>query len=171
MIQPLFRVARAGAALIALAIAASPGHVAPAPAPRFELRALDGTVLDLDRLRRQGPVLLDFWATWCKPCQQAIPELEAIHRDLAPRGVTVVGISADSPRSLSKVRPFVSRMRVTYPIAIDEDGAVQQSYQVRALPTTVLVDTAGTIVHVAQGFRPGEGAKLRERIEALLPAP
>jgi peroxiredoxin len=145
--------------------------VEPAPAPGFRIKSLDGEVLELDTLRRRGPVLLDFWATWCKPCLQAIPELQNIHADLAPRGLTIVGISADSPRSLAKVRPFVKRMGITYPVTLDEDGGLQQKYQVRALPTTVLVDTTGAIVHVGQGFRPGEGDKLRQRIEALLPAP
>jgi peroxiredoxin len=144
------------------------GH---ARAPGFKLQSLTGARLDLDQLRSHGPVLLDFWATWCKPCLTAIPELEMIHKEFSPRGLTVIGVSTDGPRSFSKVRPFVARQSITYPIALDEDGNMQQKYQVRAMPMTVLIDTAGTIVNVSQGFRPGEGSLVRAAIMKLLPAP
>ncbi len=138
-------------------------------APRFRLESLSGAKLDLAELRKRGPVLVDFWATWCKPCLAAIPELDAIHRAYASRGLTVVGISTDGPRNFSKVRPFVARQGISYPIALDEDGDMQQKYQVRAMPMTVLIDTAGTIVQVTHGYRPGEGNRLRAAIEKLLP--
>jgi cytochrome c biogenesis protein CcmG/thiol:disulfide interchange protein DsbE len=152
---------------------ALPLHSAPraAPAPRFKARTIDGQKIELDRLRRSGPVLLDFWATWCKPCLAAIPELQAMHKEYAGRGLTVVGISVDGPRNFAKVRPFVARLGIGYPVVLDEDGSLQQKYQVRAMPTTVLVDTAGSIVKVVQGFRPGEGAELKRAVEALLREP
>lgn len=163
----------AGLAALALAIAA-PAH-AQLPnnrslAPRFEIESLAGERLTLEALRHRGPVLLDFWATWCKPCLAAIPELQAMHQSLAARGVTVIGISVDGPRNFAKVRPFVRRLGISYPVAIDEDGSLQQKFQIRAMPTTVLIDTTGAIVHVGQGFRPGEGEHLKRRIEALLGA-
>jgi peroxiredoxin len=140
------------------------------PAPRFKVIAVDGQKLSLDRLLEHGPVLLDFWATWCKPCVAAIPELEALHQDPQWRGLTIIGISVDGPRSFSKVRPFVTRMGITYPIVLDEDGSLQRDYRVRAMPTSVLIDTAGAIVKVTEGFRPGEGEALRASIRALLPS-
>ena len=163
--------------LIAVAIAtlAAPelaaAQIAHARAPGFKLESVSGTKLDLATLRGKGPVLLDFWATWCKPCLAAIPELEAIHKEYTPRGLTLIGVSTDGPRNFSKVRPFVARQGITYPIALDEDGDMQQKYQVRAMPMTVLIDTSGAIVHVSQGFRPGEGSKLRAAIMKLLPPP
>ena len=164
------------ALLIAAAIVtlAAPGRAAAqlahARAPGFKLESVSGAKLDLATLRGKGPVLLDFWATWCKPCLAAIPELEAIHKEYSPRGLTLIGVSTDGPRNFSKVRPFVARQGITYPIALDEDGDMQQKYQVRAMPMTVLIDTSGAIVHVSQGFRPGEGSKLRAAIMKLLPA-
>ncbi len=172
----LLSTARAGL-LIALATvswfampARAAAELAHARAPGFQLESVSGVRLDLVALRGQGPVLLDFWATWCKPCLAAIPELQRIHEEYAPRGLTVIGVSTDGPRNFSKVRPFVARQGITYPIALDEDGNMQQKYQVRAMPMTVLIDTAGTIVHVTQGFRPGEGSRLRAAIAKLLPA-
>jgi thiol-disulfide isomerase/thioredoxin len=121
-------------------------------------------------LRARGPVVLDFWATWCKPCVAAIPELEQTARDLGPRGLTIVGVSVDGPRNYAKVRPFVAKLGITYPVTLDDDGTLQEKYQVRSIPTTVLIDPGGAIVKVVQGYRPGESQALRAAIEALLPA-
>ena len=156
------------AALLVSLLAVPP--LPAAPAPRFRVTALDGTKLDLDVLRRRGPVLIDFWATWCKPCISAIPEIEALHHRYAPRGLTVVGISVDGPRNYAKVRPFVARLGITYPVVLDPDGRLQADYQIRAMPTSVLIDTAGAVARVMQGYRPGEEAVLAAAIERLLGA-
>jgi thiol-disulfide isomerase/thioredoxin len=140
----------------------------PPPAPRFRIKDLSGRTLDLDQLRQGGPVLLDFWATWCKPCHAAVPTLEAWHKQYGAQGLTVIGISVDGPRNYTKVRPFASRMGITYPVAIDQDGRLQQLYQVIAMPTAILVAPNGTIATVRVGYRPGENAALEEKIRALL---
>ena len=160
---------RAIVAALLLSLLASVPHAAPAA--RFEAKTLDGTKLDLETLRRRGPVLIDFWATWCKPCEASIPELEALHRRYGPRGLTVIGVSVDGPRNYAKVRPFVARHGITYPVVLDDDGRLQAGYQVRAMPTSVLVDTSGMVARVMQGFRPGEGQSLAKAIESLLGSP
>lgn len=139
-------------------------------APAFRLRDLDGRTLELERLRHKGPVLLEFWATWCAPCRAAFPELEALQRAHAGCGLTVIGISVDGPRNAAKVRPFVAREGLTFPVALDLDGRMQQVYQVTQMPTAVLIDTNGVIVMSRVGFRAGERA-LRDRLAALCPHP
>ena len=79
-------------------------------APQFKTRDVRGTVLDLETLRRKGPVLVDFWATWCKPCLSSLTELERWHRAYGPNGLTVIGVSVDGPRNQAKVRPFAARL-------------------------------------------------------------
>jgi peroxiredoxin len=143
----------------------------PERARTFTVKSLEGRTLKLDDLLAQGPVLLDFWATWCKPCVKALPEIQDMHERFAPRGLTIIGISADGPRNFSKVRPFAARMGVTYPMALDRTGDLQKAFRVTGLPTTVLIDTSGVIVSVRQGYRPGEGKELEGLIEPLLPPP
>jgi len=137
-------------------------------APSFKLRSVDGKVLDSAVLLERGPVLLDFWATWCKPCITALPELQQLHAKWEAKGLTVVGISEDGPRNFSKVRPFASRMGLTYALALDEDGSVQGRYQVRALPTTILIGRDGRIVSLHQGYRPGVAGELDAAIAEIL---
>ena len=163
------------ATILALTLGAAPAPAeAPLattpPAPRFKVKDLTGHTLELSELLRHGPVLLDFWATWCKPCVEAMPELESWHREYGPKGLTVIGISVDGPRNFAKVRPFVAGKGITYPIVLDSDGRLQQLYHVLAVPTAFLIDTTGTIVRVRIAFRPGEGESFEAAIRALLPA-
>ena len=167
------------AIVVVAAIADFPANASDAPSPLagnrslaagFRVRSVSGESLDLARLRARGPVLLDFWATWCGPCVASLPELEALHRRFGPRGLTLVGVSVDGPRNFAKVRPFAARAGLTYPIVLDEDGGLQQSYRVLAVPTSILVAPDGSIARIQQGYRPGELAAMEKAIEALLPA-
>jgi peroxiredoxin len=142
---------------------------APPRAPRFSIRDLEGHTLSLEQILRRGPVVLDFWATWCQPCVESLSEFEALHRTYGPRGLTVIGVSVDGPRNHARVRPFVASRGLTYPIALDQDGRLQQLYQVLAIPTAFLIDTSGAIVRVRVAFRPGEAASLEAAIQTLLP--
>jgi len=169
----------AGVAALALHLSAWPARGAvSAPialersrAPALRVRAVTGETLSLEKLLAGGPVVLDFWATWCKPCLAELPELEALQRKYRERGLTVVGVSVDGPRNFAKVRPFAAKLGLTFPIVLDEDGRIQQLYQVRAMPTTIVIDTAGAIVTVREGYRPGDTRGLEAEITKLLPPP
>jgi len=156
-------------ALCLLAAAPSARAAEPPLAPPFQMRSVTGETLDLAQLRAKGPVLLDFWATWCKPCLAALPEVDALYRRFSSRGLTVIGVSVDGPRNFPKVRPFARRLGLGFPIVLDEDGSLQQRFQARAIPTSVLISTEGRMVRVTQGWRPGETADLERAINALLP--
>lgn len=164
MIRRLLLVLAAGLALAAPMVA--PDVLAGSQAPSFRLRDLDGHVVELDRLRRQGPVVIEFWATWCTPCRAALAEVDAIRREHAGCGLTVLAVSIDGPRNAAKVKPYVIREGLPFPVAIDLDGRMEQLYQVRQLPTAVLIDTSGAIVTTHVGYRPGETA-MRDRVSAL----
>ena len=177
MTRPRFRGGRrALATLMALSLFAPPHPAGAAPTvaierarvPALKLRSVTGESLSMEKLLDRGPVVLAFWATWCHPCLAELPELEAIHRRLGERGLTVVGVSVDGPRNFAKVRPFAAKLGLTFPIVVDEDGRLQRLFQVGAVPTTVVIDSAGVIVRVQEGYRPGDSATLEAEIAKLV---
>ena len=132
------------------------------------LQDLDGNQVDLGKILGTGPVILDFWATWCKPCLMAIPELQALYEDLAPRGLRVFGINEDGPRNAAKVRPFQQTQGFTFPVLLDLNREAQRRLQAIALPTTLVLDANGVVLHSSFGYRPGEIDKLRTVLEPHL---
>jgi len=169
---------RAGARLLACALAcafacapltAAVPTIDRAPAPDFSARAIDGHDLRLASLHQQGPVIVEFWATWCEPCREALTELETWRKQYGPRGLEIVAVSVDGPRNTSKVRPYVMRLHVHYPVVIDADQRIQKLYQANQMPTAFLVDRAGNVASVRVGYRRGDTA-FASRLEAQFAA-
>ena len=136
-------------------------------APDFNLPGLSGERVQLTALLEKGPVLLDFWAIWCKPCIKAMPKLEEIHAKYVDRGLTVLGVNEDGPRGQNRIRPFLRGRNITFPIAIDADGSVMQRMQVRAMPTTILIAPDREIVLREVGL--SDGKAIIDALEILLP--
>ncbi|HSJ59188.1 MAG TPA: TlpA disulfide reductase family protein [Anaerolineae bacterium] len=108
----------------------------------FALTTLDGDQVSLDDYLGSA-VLLNFWATWCAPCEAEVPDLEAAYRAHQADGLVILGVSVqEKPES---VRPFVENYDVTYPILLDTDGKVMNTYRPLGLPTTIVIDREGII--------------------------
>lgn len=131
------------------------------PAPDFEAKALDGKTLRLSGLRGKV-VLLDFWATWCGPCEETIPHLLELYRLHGARGLEIVGISVDDTDS--DVPPFVAQHGMRYPVVVDSDKDLLELYGVRSIPTSVLVDREGRI----RGRWLGSGDEVERELEAAV---
>ena len=153
--------------LFALVLTAGP-VLSEDKASDFNLRTPEGKRLHLKKLLKEGPVLLDFWATWCKPCVKAMPKLQEVHDLYKEHGLTVVGINEDGPRGQSKVKPFLRARKITFPIGLDLDSSVAKRNRVTAYPTTLLVDQDGNIVFRQAGFVSGQEGPMIEAIESLL---
>ena len=132
--------------------------VAAEPAPDVELKTVDGAPLRLSELRGQV-VLLNFWATWCVPCRNEIPSLNAMQRDLAGRGFKVVGVTTSDSAGL--VREYQKDVRQDYTVALGDDS-VAAKYAVGVLPATFIIDREGRIRQKVIG------EKTRAEFEALV---
>jgi thiol:disulfide interchange protein DsbD len=118
-------------------------------APALPFKTLDGA--DFDASSLSGKVLVvNFWATWCVPCRKEIPGFNRMNKELAPQGVAVIGVSLDEDGA-EVVKPFLSKNPMDYPVALGSDAA-KDKYQIGPLPTTIVMDRQGKIVHKFEGL-------------------
>jgi cytochrome c biogenesis protein CcmG, thiol:disulfide interchange protein DsbE len=119
---------------------------------------------------RGSVVLLDVWATWCEPCEDAFPLYGAMLEKYKARGLQVFAISVDAdPRQLE---PFLTRTQSQLPILLDPEAAFAESrLRVSMMPTTFLLDRKGVVRHVHEGFVEEHMAKMTAQLEALLAEP
>ncbi len=137
-------------------------------APDFTLRDVEGQRVSLEELTANGPVLLDFWATWCVPCKQGLPHLAQIYEDHKDNGFVLAAVSIDNQRSVGRVRPYARSQGWEFPVLLDTDSEVLRRYQGNNVPHTVLVNQDREIVRVWIGYHAGEEAEIREEVERLL---
>lgn len=129
------------------------------------LTDLDGQPIRLADLRGRA-VWLNFWASWCPPCQAETPILRDMDRQYRDRGLTLIGIQVQ--QTVDEGRDYASRYGLGYTIGEDVSAAIFRTYRVFALPTQFFIDPDGVIRAVVNG--PLEAAAARQTIEALLPA-
>jgi peroxiredoxin len=111
-------------------------------APDFTLEALDGSEVSLQD-HRGKVVLINFWATWCPPCRDEIPDIEAAFKTRQEDGFVVLGVNVEEAREI--VAPFVDAFEMSYPVLLDESGRLLQTYRAMGLPMSVVVDQEGVI--------------------------
>jgi peroxiredoxin len=133
--------------------------------PKIELSTLDArqysTVAD------HGPLLLNFWATWCLPCRAEMASLERLHRNLSPRGLKVAGISVDTDIFL--VREYVRNQSLTFPILLDTGGRIAQAlFRVPAYPASYLAGEGGVVANSWLGQLDWDSENVRQQIERML---
>jgi len=136
--------------------------------PRFVLQMLDGRRAALDDYATRL-VVLNFWATWCRPCTDEMPTLEALWRQLGDRGLVVLGVSVDrgAPRDL--IEPYVKNLTLTFPILLDPDMATAGAWRVSGIPATFIVKPGGDVAGIAVGPREWNSEEMRALMEQLLP--
>ena len=142
--------------------------VAQAGAPNFQLADLDGRKVALAASLQQGPVLLNFWATWCKPCMEELKSIQHFYQTYSDSGMAVLTVCEDEPKTTAQVKSTVRGKRYTFPVLLDPDGEVMRAYGLSEVPGLFLIDTARTIVYRHSGYKPGdENAVEREILKCL----
>ncbi len=168
---------RAGAVGVAVLVAAGAvwvllGSERPAdplefgrPAPGFDLPDLAGNPVRLED-QRGKVVLLNFWATWCKPCEAEMPAMERLHRSLADRDFVLLAVSVDDTSDV--VEAFRDRLGLSFPILWDPAKRVSQRYQSFRFPESYLIDRDGTLVSRFIGPREWDDPTYAGRVRELL---
>jgi len=122
---------------------------AGAPLPAVSLPSLKGEAVSLDTFREQV-VLVNFWATWCGPCRQELPALEALRQRYKDRGFDVVGVNVDSERA--NAAAFVEQFKLSYTVLLDPEFTAAKQFGANAMPISYLVGRDGRVARVFTGF-------------------
>ncbi len=133
--------------------------------PDFTLKSRSGENLKLSEFRGEI-VMINFWASWCGPCRQEMPELERLYQRYKPMGFTLLGINVDE--QIKNAEKMLKQIPVSFPILFDREHKVTDLYEVAAMPTTILIDRNGTVRGVHLGYQLGMEKLYQEQIEALL---
>ena len=140
------------------------------PAPTLAGKTTEGEYLALSDLRGRV-VLVNVWATWCKPCTRELPELARLHRIRGPEGFSVLGVSVDKRQMLSKVRSFEQSYRLGYPTLFDPESRAIADWNVHGYPTTVLIGRDGTVRWRRDGMIHTDDPELAKQLDAALAQP
>lgn len=134
-------------------------------APNFTLQSRDGETVSLADLTGEV-VMVNFWATWCGPCRQEMPHLEALHQRYSDLGFTLLGVNVEEDSSGAE--KFLEETPVSFRILFDPNSEVSQLYDVVAMPSTVMIDRAGNMRYIHHGYQPGYENDYQTQIRSLL---
>jgi cytochrome c biogenesis protein CcmG, thiol:disulfide interchange protein DsbE len=134
-------------------------------APSFELPAATGSG-KISLSDTSGKVaIIDFWATWCEPCQESFPHYEAMSRKFGS-DFAIIGISEDDDKS--KIPDFAKKTGATFPLAWDDGKAMSEAYNPPTMPTSYIVDKSGIVRFVHVGFHNGDEAAIEGNVQSLM---
>jgi thiol-disulfide isomerase/thioredoxin len=105
----------------------------------------DGKSIDLKDLKGK-PVVVEFWATWCPPCRDAIPHLNELHSKHADDGLVIAGIHNPSGADRGSVERFAKQHKMEFPIGLDKSGKVSEAYGVKGIPEAFVIDRGGKLI-------------------------
>jgi peroxiredoxin len=138
-------------------------------APSFRSKDLQGEAVVLDDLLGHGPILVDFWATWCKPCLKELPYVQRISQEYSERGLQVLAVTIDSPKTQSRVRPFIKSKKYDFRVVMDASQDVFRKLQGKGtVPYVVVLDREGYIRYRHTGYRHGDEKELEKVVVQLL---
>lgn len=153
------------AALLGLVASPVQSSEVSGPAPDFTLKSNQGKNLKLSEHRGEV-ILLNFWASWCGPCRQEMPELEKLQARYQDYGFTILGVNVEEDSS--KADGVLRKTPVSFPILYDTSNKVSKVYDVRAMPSTVMIDRDGNMRYLHKGYVPGDEAEYAKWIKKLI---
>ena len=138
------------AAALLLAPLAAFALQAGAPVPAVVAQSIDGQWQRLQDYRGKV-VYVDFWASWCAPCRQALPQYERLHRELGPSGFVVLAINVDTEQRLAQ--RMLQQIPMSFPVILDPQGLLAQRFSPPTMPTGYLIDRQGIVRYVHTGYK------------------
>jgi peroxiredoxin len=136
------------------------------PAPNFTLQSNAGQQVSLASLKGKV-VMVNFWATWCVPCRQEMPHLEALYQRYESLGFELLAVNVEK-NNAEGARKWLEETPVTFPVLFDPENQVTKLYKVQTMPSTVLIGRDGTMRFIHHGYKPGYENEYQTQVRALL---
>ena len=143
---------------------------AQAQLPAVTLKTMNGTEVRTDTLSNGGkPFIIDFFATWCKPCNRELDAISEVYEEWQEEtGVKIFAVSIDQAQNINKVKPLVSNHGWEYEVLLDPNGDFKRALSIQMIPYVLIVDGKGEIVYKHNGYTDGAESELIEKVRELL---
>ena len=137
--------------------------------PSVEVKTLDGGNINIQEIENSGkPIVISFWATWCKPCKKELNNIAEVYEEWQEEtGVKLIAISIDDTRSMSKVMPYVNASDWDYEVYLDPNGDLKRAMGISTVPHTFLLNGKNEIVWQHKGYVDGDEDELLEQIKKI----
>jgi thiol-disulfide isomerase/thioredoxin len=144
--------------------------MAKAQLPTVVLKDLNGKPVSTDTLSNGGrPFIIDFFATWCKPCNRELDAIAEVYDDWRQEtGVRIIAVSIDQAQNINKVKPLVDNHGWDYDVLLDPNGDFKRALGIQMIPYVLIVDGSGQIVYKHNGYTDGAETELIEKVRGLL---
>jgi peroxiredoxin len=146
--------------------AADSGHNYP-NAPSFTGRDINNRLISTDTLLLHGPVIVDFWATWCVPCMLELKALKKLSKKYKNKNITIIAVSLDNQAEIAKVKQMTAANKWPFTVIVDLGKKISEKYHVTSVPALFMIDTDGTIRYSSRGYVTGDEVKIEEAIDGL----
>ena len=158
--------------LLTLAIALCYIGVAAAQLPSVVIKDIDGKAVKTDTLANNGkPFIIDFFATWCKPCNRELTAISEVYEEWQKEtGVKIIAVSIDQAQNINKVKPLVDNHGWPFEVLLDPNGDFKRALGVQMIPYTIIVDGKGNIGYKHNGYTDGAEDELIEKVRELIKA-
>ena len=138
--------------------------------PSVDVKTLEGDAVNVQKVENKGnPIVISFWATWCKPCKKELNNIAEVYEEWQDEtGVKLIAVSIDDTRSMTKVAPYVNSSDWDYEIYLDPNGDLKRAMGVSTIPHTFLLNGKNEIVWQHRGYVEGDEDELLEEIEKIV---
>ncbi len=153
--------------IISISVLIFISSVFPSSLPDFSLKKIDGTQFSISDVLGKKIIIIDFWATWCKPCKKLLKKLDDLGHEFSDK-VIVLAISTDESSSFARIESFVKSRGYRFTVLLDPDSSVSGIFNpAGTIPYTMIIDLNKKIVFTHTGYIPGFEKKIREKIVEL----